>query len=483
MNSAGILQEGPLVTVYVPCRNYGHYLAQAVASVRNQLYRNWELFIIDEGSEDETAKIADALSLAEPDRIIVLRHETPLGLQRTANEVLGLAKGRFIMRLDADDWLDESALLLMVAKLESDRELGLVYGNYYYTDEAGHVIGIERRRKLGVEEMSMHLAPHGACTMVRVRALKAVGGYSEDVDAQDGWELWYKLLAKVKAASLDAPVFYYRQHAQSLSIDSHRLLNARAKIVEKAKLRLEGSYRPSCLAVLPVRESYPGFEGVPYETLHGRSLLEISLLSACEASGVTRVAVSSASPAVLAFASQLADTGRVPEHMRILRTGMLSGSHMRLRETLMHAAEAYQDETGVLPDILMFLSLHAPRRTARHVGSVIDTLLVTGADSVVSVCEEREPVFTHGPNGLALLNPGRFEEVAYERERLFSFNGAAVAVWTEIVANGSLFGESIGYVEMSRHDSVQIKQHSDLSGMRVDEAPRDEPSVRPTAIV
>ena len=258
-----LFEKGPLVTVYVPCRNYGRFLGEAVTSVRKQLYPHWELFIIDEASDDGSAAIAEHLRQQDPDRIQVILHDTPQGLQRTANKVLDLARGQYIVRLDADDWFDESALLLMVAKLESDAQLGLVYGNYFYTDSEGRVIGSERRRKLGLEDTSGLLPPHGACTMVRTRVLKSVGGYSEDVNAQDGWELWYKLVHRVKTASLEAPLFYYRQHEHSLSRDESRLLDARAKIIERASGSLHGSYVPSCLAVIPVRESYPGFEGVP----------------------------------------------------------------------------------------------------------------------------------------------------------------------------------------------------------------------------
>ncbi|HKJ75420.1 MAG TPA: glycosyltransferase family 2 protein, partial [Alphaproteobacteria bacterium] len=135
-----MFENGPSISVYIPCRNYGRYLSQAVRSVQKQLYPNWELFIIDEASEDETVAIADSFSKEDPERIHVVRHDAPLGLQRSANEVLKYARGRYIIRLDADDWLDESALLLMVAKLESDSGLGIVYGNYYYTDEQGAVI-------------------------------------------------------------------------------------------------------------------------------------------------------------------------------------------------------------------------------------------------------------------------------------------------------------------------------------------------------
>jgi CMP-N-acetylneuraminic acid synthetase len=420
------------------------------------------MIIVDEASDDNTSAVSEYFQLLHPDHIKVVRNATPVGLQKVANVVLGMAKGKYLMRLDADDWLDEGALLLMVAKLESDPEYGLVYGNFYYTDEAGHLLGVERRPKLGEENASGHLPPHGACTMVSTRALKTVGGYSEDVNAQDGWELWLKLLNRVKSVQLDVPVFYYRQHQQSLSRNSDRLLNARTDIFRKVRESLNGSYRPTCLAVIPVRESYPDWDGVPYETIQGRTLLELALDSALSARGVTEVAVTSQSQTVLNFSQTLEQKSQRP-HLRILRPHSDSQASLKPQQILAHAVKEFKETRGWTPDMVLFLSIHAPLRESSHVDKAIDILIVTMSDSVVSVNQEREPMFRHGKSGLELLNPGRFDGLAYEREHLYRFNGAIIGLWTSNLLEGQLFGERVGYLEMSESRSVQIKHKLDLA--------------------
>lgn len=449
--------KAPLVTVYVPCRNYGRFLGKALDSLKKQLYGNWELFVIDEASTDETEVIARHFQGTVTQKVEVIRNAAPQGLQHVANRVLGMASGRYIIRLDADDWLEESALLLMVAKLESSAEIGLVYGNYYYTDEPGNILGFERRHKLGVEDTSSHLPPHGACTMVRASLLKAVGGYSEDINAQDGWELWLKLLQRTRAASLEAPVFYYRQHGNSLSRDSGRLLEARAKIFAKLRKRQEGGYKPSCLAVIPVRESYPSFERVPYRLVNGKSLLQIALESAQQAANVTEVVVTSDSQAVLDFSEQLVANKQVEHHLRLKRGGEPVGALIRPRDIMLDACERHFAVHQHYPDIVLFLSIHALFRRAEHIDTAVNKLLIQRSDSVVSVCEEREPMFAHGGDGLKLLNPGRFDGLSYERERIYSFNGAIIACWLETLRDGHLFGEAIDYIEMDLSSSRQIK--------------------------
>lgn len=452
------MPENHLVTIYIPCRNYGRFLNQAIVSVFSQLYKNWEIFIIDEGSSDDTLKIAEAARLRYPDRVTILVNEAPNGLQRIANRALAMARGKYIMRLDADDWLDECALLLMVTKLESDPEAGLIYGNYYYTDEQGNVLGIERGLKVGSEDVSGHVPPHGACTMVSTRALKAVGGYSEDVNAQDGWELWFKLSSRVKALSLDAPLFYYRQHSTSLSRDSQRLLTARAKIFEKVANSLNGDYVPSALAVIGVQEDYPGLDGVPYMQVEGKSLLERAILSATGATNVTETIVSSSSERVLAFAQDLEQTGRVPPHRRHLREQPPTDVSVPMRAVMQAAAADFHSRHAADPDIVAFLSVHAFKRRPEHVDKAMHVLRVTESDSVVSVQTEREPMFAHDRLGLRLLNPGRIRDLSYARERLYRFNGAIIGLWYDVLKHPSLLGDRISYIEMSGADSIQFKE-------------------------
>ena len=113
------------------------------------------------------------------------------------------------------------AALIMGASASISQKAKAVVGTYFVKAESGK------------EDKHGQIPPHGACTLFETNSLKKVGGYSENVNAQDGWDLWYKLYKKVGAISIDLPLFYYRQHNASLSQDNNRLLKARAKIFEE----------------------------------------------------------------------------------------------------------------------------------------------------------------------------------------------------------------------------------------------------------
>ena len=218
----------PNVSVYITSHNYGRFLREAVVSILAQSLESWELFIVDDGSADDTREIANVYA-SRDERIYVIANDTPAGLRACANNVIEKARGRYVIRLDADDYFDESALLVLSKYLDDHENVGLVYPNWTYVGEDGNFLGIERRKKIGTEAHVLDLPAHGACTMVRRRVLKSVGGYDVQHDSQDGHELWLKVLHRYGVANVSTPLFFYRQHGSSMSRDERPSFKRTAK--------------------------------------------------------------------------------------------------------------------------------------------------------------------------------------------------------------------------------------------------------------
>ena len=126
------------------------------------------------------------------------------------------------------------------------------------------------------------------------------------------------------------------------------------------------------------------------------------------------------------------------------------------------AGKKYAEINNSFPDIIIFLSLHAINRNHEHIDNALNVLRITESDSVVSVQEEREPMFNHGKSGLQIINKGRFQDLTFEKEQLYRFNGSLIATWWEVLKEDSLFGKKIAHIEMSNLDSLQIKTSSML---------------------
>ena len=63
----------------------------------------------------------------------------------------------------------------------------------------------------------LDLPAHGACTLFKIETLKKIGGYDEEFNCQDGYDVWLKIINNFKISNINKPLFYYRQHSSSLT--------------------------------------------------------------------------------------------------------------------------------------------------------------------------------------------------------------------------------------------------------------------------
>lgn len=446
----------PKMTVYIPCHHYGRFLAQAVESVLRQTWEDWELILIDDGSRDATAEIAAGFLRQHPERIRLIHHPEARGLRACANAALRAARGEYILRLDADDFLDENALLVLISYLDQHPEVALVYPNYLYVDEAGNTLGVERRKRIGKEALFLDLPAHGAGTLVRTEVLRKLGGYDERHDGQDGYELWLKLLPEHGVAHVATPLFFYRQHAASQSNRQERLLEARRQIKQAMVDGQNGMAGLKIAAIVQAKNSYPHLPNVVLKELAGARLIDYTLEAALRAELFERILVSTDDPEVVRHCQGVQGISAM------LRSPGLSGERTSEVQVALDAVAYLEHTLRMRPDILVLLSVHAPLRTAAHIREAVNTLVLHGADSVVSVCEDTDLHFVHGPQGLTPLNPAMHRQIRLEREGLYESNGAVRALWRRVLTEQDVSGQKVGHIVMARPESFQIKNLFDL---------------------
>lgn len=126
----------PLVSVIMPAYNTEEYIEDAVRSVMTQTFQNWELLVVDDHSTDSTCAIIESLA-TEDDRIILIKNENNLGVSKTRNRGLSLAKGDYIAFLDGDDvWAEDK----LEKQLKTLHETGadFSYTSYSIIDKNGN---------------------------------------------------------------------------------------------------------------------------------------------------------------------------------------------------------------------------------------------------------------------------------------------------------------------------------------------------------
>jgi CMP-N-acetylneuraminic acid synthetase len=442
----------PKVTVYIPAHNYGQFIGQAIESVLRQTMDDWELIVIDDGSTDNTSKVLERYRGHPKIRIV---EQLNRGLSVTNNIALRLANGGYLMRLDADDFLDENILLVLSNVLDTKPEIGLVYPDYYLVDEEGEILEVVRRQKIGGEVELLDLPAHGACTMIRKEILLEIGGYYEEFNRQDGYGFWLKFVQRYNPYNVNVPVFYYRQHERNLTKDHEGLLEARRQI-KRQFVTQAGTRRPKVLAIVPVIGKPLRFLGAPFTDLAGKPLIAYTLAEVAKAKLLDRVVVSSESSDVLEYAAK--HPGIIP----LLRPKELTKSTSPVEETILHVLDALNHQEGYQPDAVCICYVNHPFRRAEHIDKAIDTMTIFDVDSVISIQEELSFCYHHGRHGLVPINSSRHRNLHLERKAIFKENGAIYLTRADVVRRGRLLGERIGHIAMLPEESVKLKSEFDF---------------------
>lgn len=227
------MSQHPKVSICIPSYNHARFLPAAIESALAQTYRDFEIVIVDDGSTDESLRIAEDYAARYPSLIRVLTHpeHRNLGIAKTSNLAMRSARGEFWSGLPSDDVLFPTKLEVQVAYLEAHPELGWVYGSAEFIDDAG-----ARQPQLGLfgEDLSRHENPvleliernviPAMTILVRRELLERLGGEDESLLYSD-WDSWVRLMSIAKFAYLDQPLVGYRIHGHNTSLAVDSLVN------------------------------------------------------------------------------------------------------------------------------------------------------------------------------------------------------------------------------------------------------------------
>ncbi|MDI5950696.1 glycosyltransferase family 2 protein [Flavobacterium yafengii] len=198
--------NNPLVSIIVPCYNQAQYLGEALQSVLDQTYTNWECIVVNDGSPDETEIIAK--QWAEKDFRFKYVFKENGGLSSARNAGIAIAKGEFILPLDADDKIGNVYTSLAMKAFQEDPNLQLVYCK---AEKFGREIGSWILPDFSLYELARQNMIF-CSTFFRKHEWERVGGY--DINMIYGWEDWEFWISMLKnrglVKCLDEVGFYYR---------------------------------------------------------------------------------------------------------------------------------------------------------------------------------------------------------------------------------------------------------------------------------
>lgn len=220
----------PRVSIIMNCHNSGKYLPQALDSVFQQTFKDYEVIFWDNQSTDNSGEIA--LSYGEPVRYFRGEEFLPLGAAR--NAAIEKAQGEYIAFLDCDDiWLPEK-LEKQVELLDANKELGLVYSDCYLIDENGNGRGTwfsnfrPFRGNVFDEFFRVNFAAMPA-VMIRREALGKVGMFNPRYEITEEYDLWLRIAEHYPIDFIEKPLAKYRVNSGIIS--------------KKVKLRIDEDFQ------------------------------------------------------------------------------------------------------------------------------------------------------------------------------------------------------------------------------------------------
>jgi len=207
-----------MVSVVMSVLNGERFLPEAVESILFQSFCDFEFVIIDDGSIDKSGSMLDAYQGADP-RVRVY-HQENKGLVDALNRGCGLARGKYIARMDADDIAVADRLSWQVDFMERHSEVAVLGGAVEFIDQNGKILGIAphplHNREIQRVLLDRTFLWHPS-VLIRKAALTAVGGYRNVTHAED-YDLWLRIAERFQLANLETVLLKYRIHPGQVSV-------------------------------------------------------------------------------------------------------------------------------------------------------------------------------------------------------------------------------------------------------------------------
>lgn len=208
----------PSLSVLMPVYNASAFLQDAIQSVLDQTFEDFEFIIINDGSVDDSECIIQRF---QDERIRYIRNDVNIKLIKTLNYGFSLARGKYVARIDADDICKTDRFEKQLAFLESHPEIG-VLGSYAsiideHSQEIGECVYPKEHAVIALDLVRYNPMVHPTI-MLRASLVKEEAILFDEhfVHAED-YELWTRLITKTKFANLTEKLILYRKHSAQIS--------------------------------------------------------------------------------------------------------------------------------------------------------------------------------------------------------------------------------------------------------------------------
>jgi protein O-GlcNAc transferase len=215
-------RRNPQISVIMSAHNSARYLESSIKSILNQTIDDFEYIIVNDASTDGTEEI---LKQFDDPRIKLLPNTENLGLTKSLNKAVQLAKGKYIARMDADDISLSHRFETQLNFLDNNPDYAIVGSSYYQIDEKGRAYAINNvlyeDADIRKELRKSNCFAHGSI-MMRKSIFQKAGGYDERYAFAQDYDLWLRISEISKVANIREPLYCWRETRSSISVHKQK---------------------------------------------------------------------------------------------------------------------------------------------------------------------------------------------------------------------------------------------------------------------
>ncbi len=208
------------VSIIMSVYNGEQFLAEAIESISNQSFKDFEFIIVDDCSTDSTSKILDNYIKKDP-RIRIIKNNQNIGLTVSLNKALKEAAGEYIARMDCDDVALADRLEKQIEFMEKNPDTVLLGTAYYEIDKDGKELAQNQYPSTDHDLRTILIRFNPFChasVIIRQPALLKAGLYDENISRTQDYDLWFRLANVGKIANLPEYLMKRRYNDNNISI-------------------------------------------------------------------------------------------------------------------------------------------------------------------------------------------------------------------------------------------------------------------------
>ena len=365
-----------LATIIITNYNYGKYIGACIRSCLNQTLHSdlYEVIVVDDCSKDHSLKVINEY-LGNYNNLKLIKNKKNIGVAASSNKAIKQAKGKYVIRVDADDYINIETLRILTYFLSKNPEYFCVACDYFLVTQ----------NEIKIAKVSARDNPISCGKMYRTKILKSLGAYNPEFRHREEEELRHRILKNknLKNFYLNFPLYRYRMHGSNKTKNKDYIKKFKKKILKLNNYlsefnKLEKKLIKNIVAVIPARG---GSKRLPRKNMYkiwGKPMMYWPVLAAKKSKYIKSIYVTSDDKKILNYSKKL-------NLKSIYRPKNIAGDKTFKMVAIRHAVQEISKKNK--PTLVVSLQANSPDIETREIDKAIEKLITYNLNEIISVDE------------------------------------------------------------------------------------------------